>query len=80
MEAYDAPASVELRRILAEKGYDGIVYENEIEGEGKSYIAFYPEQVVIFDDGKNGAKFSISESFESEIDNWDKKRLIYILR
>ena len=70
--AYDAPASVELRRILAEKGYDGIVYENEIEGEGKSYIAFYPEQVVIFDDGKNGAKFSISESYPDEIDEWDR--------
>ena len=71
--AYDAPASVELRRILAEKGYDGIVYENEIEGEGKSYIAFYPEQVVIFDDGKGEntienlpvkKKFSISDPIE----------------
>ena len=62
--SYNSPAAVELRKILAEKGYDGIVYENDFEGEGKSYIAFYPEQVVIFDDGKNGTKFSLSEDEE----------------
>ncbi len=49
---YNSPAAVELRRILAEKGYDGIVYENHFEGDGESYIAFYPEQVIIIDDGK----------------------------
>nr|MBQ6739425.1 hypothetical protein [Synergistaceae bacterium] len=26
-------------------GYDGLVYENEVEGDGDSWIAFYPEQV-----------------------------------
>lgn len=50
---YDSPAAVELRRILADKGYDGIVYENMFEGEDDSYIAFYPEQVIIIDDGLN---------------------------
>jgi hypothetical protein len=29
---------------LQAKGYDGIVYQNEIEGEGKSYISFAPDQ------------------------------------
>ena len=52
---YDSPAATELRRILSEKGYDGIEYDNMFEGEGKSYIAFYPEQVIIIDDGLNGA-------------------------
>lgn len=70
---YNSKSSNKLREILAEKGYDGIVYENEIEGEGKSYIAFYPEQVVIFDDGKGEntienlpvkKKFSISDPIE----------------
>lgn len=69
---YNSKSSTELRKILAEKDYDGIVYENEIEGEGKSYIAFYPEQVVIFDDGKGKkAQFSISESYSDEIDEWN---------
>ncbi len=49
---YNSPAAVELRRILAEKGYDGIVYQNMFEGDGESYIAFYPEQVIIIDDGR----------------------------
>ncbi len=49
---YDAPAAVELRRILSEKGYDGIVYQNMFEGDGESYIAFYPEQVIIIHDGR----------------------------
>ena len=30
---YNSKSSNKLREILAEKGYDGIVYENEIEGE-----------------------------------------------
>lgn len=69
---YNSKSSTELRKILAEKDYDGIVYENEIEGEGKSYIAFYPEQVVIFDDGKGKkTQFSISESYSDEIDEWN---------
>lgn len=71
---YNSKSSTELRKILAEKDYDGIVYENEIEGEGKSYIAFYPEQVVIFDDGKGKkTQFSISETYKKEIDEWDGK-------
>ena len=50
--SYNSPAAVELRRLLREKGYDGIVYPNGYEGDGDSYIALYPEQVVIFDDGR----------------------------
>lgn len=51
---YNSPAAVELRRILAEKGYDGVVYQNGFEGEGESYIAFYPEQIITLDDGRGG--------------------------
>ena len=31
--------------LLGSKGYDGIVYDNRIEGEGDSYIPFSPEQI-----------------------------------
>ena len=52
---YKSESAKALRQILADKGYDGIVYANAFEGEGPSYIAFYPEQVVIVDDGKGKA-------------------------
>lgn len=35
----------ELRTILIEKGYDGISYENDVEGRGVSYILFKPHQL-----------------------------------
>jgi len=36
----------EVRRILQEKGYDGIVYRNEVENTGEdSWIAFSPTQI-----------------------------------
>ena len=53
---YNTPAAQELRRILNDKGYDGIVYDNHHEGDGESYIAFYPEQVIILDDGKGNTE------------------------
>lgn len=37
--------SGELRTILLEKGYDGIVYANAVEGRGDSFIAFEPAQL-----------------------------------
>ena len=48
---YNAESSKALRDLLESYGYDGIVYENEFEGEGKSYVAFHPEQVIWIDDG-----------------------------
>ena len=51
---YDSPASVRLREILAEHGYDGIAYENGFEGEGLSYIALYPEQIITTEGNRRG--------------------------
>jgi hypothetical protein len=34
-----------IREYLKSKGYDGITYPNEYEGEGESYIAFDPTQI-----------------------------------
>lgn len=76
---YNSPAAVELRRILSEKGYDGITYENEYEGEGKSYIAFYPEQVVIFDDGK-GKQYQERNSERFTYDELVKKPDINVVK
>jgi hypothetical protein len=36
--------SMAMRRWLRGKGFDGIIYENNVEGEGKSYIIFSPTQ------------------------------------
>jgi hypothetical protein len=36
-----------LREYLESKGYDGLVYNNEFEGGGDSYVAFSPEQIEI---------------------------------
>lgn len=43
---YGSPATVRLREMLAEKGYDGIAYPNGFEGEGLSYIALYDSQII----------------------------------
>ena len=34
----------EIRQILKDYGYDGIEYDNTVEGAGVSYIVFEPEQ------------------------------------
>lgn len=36
--------NVKMRRWLEGKGFDGIIYEKSVEGEGKSYIIFSPTQ------------------------------------
>ena len=43
---YNSEAAVRLRNILEQKGYDGIVYPNGVEGEGDSYLVFYDEQII----------------------------------
>ena len=73
---YDSPAAVELRKMLDNLGYDGVVYQNNdfFEGEGESYIAFYPEQVIIVDDGRinNEADTQVPANFMPE-DNKQKQ-------
>ena len=39
-----------VRKMLADRGYDGIVYQNEEEDKGSfSWIVFYPEQIKLAD-------------------------------
>jgi hypothetical protein len=39
------PLSNALVKLLKKNGYDGLVYENDREGEGKSYVPFEPNQI-----------------------------------
>ena len=36
-----------IRALIQSHGYDGLVYNNDWEGEGDSYVAFHPDQVQI---------------------------------
>ena len=54
--------------VLLQKGYDGIVYENEFEGPGDSYIALIPTQIksadaVTYDN--SGKVIPLSRRFDS---------------
>ena len=71
LSAYDSPASVELRRMLKEKGYDGILYSNDIEGD-LSMIAFYPEQIYTV--SENGEASHVTEK-KSEAEQPSAKKI-----
>jgi DNA topoisomerase-1 len=57
-----------IKSLLESKGYDGIIYPNSVEGEGRnSYVAFHPEQVKPAGAGlvpSEGAKQPVSPSIE----------------
>lgn len=42
---YDLDIGAALVKILQKAGYDGLVYSNEKEGEGNSYVPFKPTQI-----------------------------------
>lgn len=67
---YDDEASVELRRILNEKGYDGILYKNQYEDIGSvSVIAFNPDQILtVAENGILKENSGVSESYSDEAD------------
>ena len=68
---YDDEASVELRRILNEKGYDGILYKNQYEDIGSvSVIAFNPDQILtVAENGILKENSGVSESYSDEADH-----------
>lgn len=47
-----------LIKIIESNGYDGIIYNNKVEGRGDSYIVFHPEQIELIN------KPTLSASFE----------------
>jgi len=76
-DGYYSEAAIQLRKILEEKGYDGIVYPNGFEGDGDSYIAFHDEQIIKTDiddvtlqshadSGEPKKQFSIAKNTDGE--------------
>lgn len=64
---YEALAPI--RDFLVSKGYDGIVYKNEAEGNEDSYIAFDPEQLKSADPvtrDNQGNVIPLSQRFQPE--------------
>lgn len=63
------------RRTIKEakkKGYDGLVYKNIFEGDGGySFVAFYPEQIKIIDNGLAGAKQN-----SKDVMQWAEQHLV----
>lgn len=63
---HDSPAAIELRKMLSKKGFDGIVYTNNHEGD-ISVIAFYPQQIYTV--AENGVE--INGKASRELDFFD---------
>ena len=76
---YDNPAAKAVREILAQNGYDGIIYENLSEDAGSySFIALYPEQIItIAENGvlkeNSGVSRAISNEEIASFDSGEKQ-------
>ena len=76
---YDNPAAKAVREILAQNGYDGIIYENLSEDAGSySLIALYPEQIItIAENGvlkeNSGVSRAISNEEIASFDSGEKQ-------
>ncbi len=76
---YDNPAAKAVREILAQNGYDGIIYENLSEDTGSySFIALYPEQIItIAENGvlkeNSGVSRAISNEEIASFDSGEKQ-------
>ncbi|MBQ7971383.1 MAG: hypothetical protein IJ294_03445, partial [Clostridia bacterium] len=74
VQPYDSEANKMIRDLLEKAGYDGIIYDNLIEGDGKSYIAFYDDQIIqveesIFEAAENGLDTNLAyiSAFADEV-------------
>ena len=86
---YQSGAAVRLREMLENKGYDGIVYPNDFEGQGDSYIAFRDDQIIRAEDSsaKNSNSKVSNEATpkslndnQSRIDSINPKKIHEYLR
>ena len=62
---YNTPGAQRMREMLDEKGIDGFVYPNGIEGDGDSYIALRDDQIVRNEILPIKEQFSFSEPVET---------------
>lgn len=75
---YNSDANKEIRNILKEKGYDGIVYNNGFEGDSISFMAFDPNQIK-YTSNKNPTtnsdlRYSLADDGEYDLfDLWEQK-------
>lgn len=77
---YNTPGAQRLREMLDEKGIDGFVYPNGIEGDGDSYIALRDDQIVRNEILPIKEQFSFSEPVEQTdkllaLHNMDEEKL-----
>jgi len=65
------PLGNELVKILKKEGYDGLSYENDREGKGKSYVPFDPTQIKSATEN-NGEYSTTNPSIRAEIPSKNK--------
>lgn len=64
---YDAEDSKAIRHILSDLGYDGVLYDNEIESAGDtSYMAFEPNQIKSITNLNPTSRDSIDEGYSHD--------------
>lgn len=71
---YDSELANLLREKLSTKGYDSLVYDNAVEGNGKSIVVFNPSQITILKAEEVGSE--ITEAVKDvALDDFGKKAL-----
>ena len=78
---YNSKENVWVRNYLKSKGYDGVVYLNEIESfREKSYIAFYPNQIKSITNTNPSNRNDINEELlyhgQDDDDMWDRENTL----
>lgn len=63
---YNAPANVIIREVLESKGYDGVIYDNDIEGNGISFIVFNSNQIKYVSNQNPTADKRINYSLDTD--------------
>lgn len=69
---YNSPASIEFRKILESKGYDGIIYSNDYEGD-YSVIALSPGQIYTVSENDTDIKKAEDNSPAFSVDEKNNK-------
>jgi hypothetical protein len=79
------PLGNALVKLLKKNGYDGLVYENDREGEGKSYVPFEPNQIKSVTNEKptesKDVRFQLKPQQDFDVEETGRKdNLIFLLQ
>jgi hypothetical protein len=79
------PLGNALVKLLKKNGYDGLVYENDREGEGKSYVPFEPNQIKSVTNEKptesKDVRFQLKGQQDFDVEETGRKdNLIFLLQ